>query len=308
MFLSGLLFAGAAFGAQSSNFLVDENFTAQVKHATLHEDKPLSCPMRVFTTLTIRLPGPLEGLAGIGFVSDAEKKKGDYSLSYAEGRNFLSIAPRHESAPPRNLNIILDGKTYVLIPRVTNNSSEALMSLILTKDERPLPSDSSASMEAPSSAFKKRSVLANSKIKSPAPAQLLGLIDALKLLATVEGQEKTKLVKLMKHLDAEFNLNQKTDFGTYMISVNNVVRHKEIDALGLELTIQNLKKDPLIISPESFSVRVGDYVFDQSMSDAPSVIEPYATSKAYVVICGNGEGGLNWLSVGNLFTMSVDLQ
>ena len=293
----------------TGSFLVSLSLCAQqVKRAYLDDSKPLFCPIGASATLTIQFPAPLESVVGMGFVSDTEQKKGDYSLYYEEGRTFLSIAPRNENAPPRNLNIIFGGKTYVLVPFITNNPAAAWMSLVLSQVEHTPEVIESKAKLSTANLVKKRSVPLLSTIKDPSPAQLLGLIDSLKLLSTVEGAEQERIITLMKHLEVAVELNQQSHFGTHIIAIDKVVRHKNIDALGLEISLQNLSDKPLYISPESFSVRVGEQLFQQSMSDAPTTLAGHETQKAYLVICGNGVGGSNWLSTNNRFIVSVDTE
>ncbi len=267
----------------------------------LKGEEPISMPLSAYTTITITFPGELEGISGAGFTTDYSKKPGDYVLEYVQGARHLSIIPVSNEVPPRNLNVVYGGNTYVFIPYIASKVEDSWLALNLY--EKPVLKEANRSNE-----IKRLKGTPNNKFEQATPARLLGMIDSLKLISGTKDFSKQKeLVKLMDHLECNLMMDQKMHYGDYILSIDKVIRNKKIDALCFEVSIQNLTSKALYINPESFSVRVGSSLYNQVLSDVSVDLKGLKTQKGYFVIVGNGGGQANWLSVNNRFQASMDI-
>jgi len=62
---------------------------------------------------------------------------------------------------------------------------------------------------------------------------------------------------------------------------------------------------PLIYQPDSFTLRAGDRLYPQSVSDADGAVPPKSRSIVYFAVTGTPDGGRNELSLKNPFTVLV---
>lgn len=277
-------------------------FGQLIEQRYLRQDEPISIPMSPYTTTTLSFPGELDGISGAGFTSDYEKKKGDYLLEYTPGNFHLSIIPLAEDVPPRNLNIIYQGKTFVFVPFIAKRAKDSWVALNLLNPIRLRPEKNETKRP-----FGKAKVKPLPEFETASPARLVGLIDSAKLLSSTRPGEQSQLLGLMEHIEANLMPNQRMHYGAYAISIDKVLRHNKIDALCFEVSIKNLGNKRLFINPESFTVRVGASVYNQVLSDVEVKIDPTKSVKGYFVIIGNGAGNPNWLSPNNRFQVSLDL-
>jgi hypothetical protein len=286
------------------NLLAGPAWGQLIEQRYLLEDEPISVPMSPYTTTTLSFPSELEGISGAGFTSDYEKKKGDYLLEYASGTSYLSIIPLAEDVPPRNLNIIYNGKTFVFVPFIAKRARESWVALNLVT--RPVKNEKKGENKEVRP-FVKSKTKPLSDLEKASPSRLIGLMDSTKLLSATRPEERSRLLKLMPHIEANLMPNQRMHYGAYAVSIDKVIRHGKIDALCFEISVKNLSSRDLLINPESFSVRVGASVFSQVLSDIDPKIAPQKSAKGYFVIIGNGAGKPNWLSPSNRFQVSLDL-
>jgi len=273
-----------------------------IEQRYLRADEPISVPVSPYTTTTLNFPGELDGISGAGFTADYEKKKGDYLLEYAPGASHLSIIPLGEEVPPRNLNIIYQGKTFVFVPFIAKKARDSWVALNLLS--RPKKKMDSRGNKRPLSKLK---VKPASQFEKASPARLVGLMDSTKLISATRPEEQQQLLELMPHIEANLMPNQRMHYGSYAISIDKVIRHNKIDALCFEVSIKNLGAREFLINPESFTVRAGASVYAQVLSDVEPSIEPQSSVKGYFIIIGNGAGKPNWLSPNNSFQVSLDV-
>ena len=77
------------------------------------------------------------------------------------------------------------------------------------------------------------------------------------------------------------------------------------DTLVFRLVITNRIDAPLIYQPDSFTLRAGDRLYPQSVSDADGTVPPKGQSIVYFAVSGTPDGGRNELSLRNAFTVLV---
>ena len=70
--------------------------------------------------------------------------------------------------------------------------------------------------------------------------------------------------------------------------------------------ITNETGAPLIYQPDSFTLRAGNRLYPQSISDASGTVSPKGQSIVYFAVTGTPDGGRNNLSLKNQFTVLVN--
>ena len=96
------------------------------------------------------------------------------------------------------------------------------------------------------------------------------------------------------------------DFNDYEIRVEEVFRFNPEDTLVFHLLLKNKADAPIHYRPDSFSLRVGNRLYPQSISDAAGLIPPKSEVTAYFAVTGTPDGERNELSLKNDFTVLVD--
>jgi len=95
------------------------------------------------------------------------------------------------------------------------------------------------------------------------------------------------------------------DYGDFEVRLEEILRFNVEDTLVFRISLRNKTKQEIDYYPEEFSVRVGEQVYSQSISDASGVMHPMRDSVAYFAITGTPTGGRNDLSIKNEFTILV---
>lgn len=97
----------------------------QIKEIELNPDVQHVIYSHPARTTTLQFPYPIEGVDGMGFVFDPVTQAGEYMISHTAGSTFLSIVPIDGNAPPRNLNIIVNGMVIAVAPAITASPTDA---------------------------------------------------------------------------------------------------------------------------------------------------------------------------------------
>ena len=96
-----------------------------------------------------------------------------------------------------------------------------------------------------------------------------------------------------------------SDFNDYEIQIEEAFRFNAEDTLVFRLAITNKIDAPLIYQPDSFTLRAGNRLYPQSISDADGTVPPKGRSIVYFAVTGTPDGGRNELSLRNAFTVLV---
>jgi hypothetical protein len=96
-----------------------------------------------------------------------------------------------------------------------------------------------------------------------------------------------------------------SDFNDYQIQIEEAFRFNAEDTLVFRLVITNRVDAPLIYQPDSFTLRAGDRLYPQSISDADGIVPPNGRSIVYFAVSGSPDGGRNELSLRNAFTVLI---
>ena len=94
-----------------------------------------------------------------------------------------------------------------------------------------------------------------------------------------------------------------TNSGANGIEVNlkRVIRDDGLDSLGFEIQLANRTDKDFFYDPEGFGVRVGNDVYQQSVSDAGGLIPAGKAQTAFFIVTGSATGTRNDLAVTNKF-------
>ena len=136
------------------------------------------------------------------------------------------------------------------------------------------------------------------------PLKLLSLLDKAKAFPLLKAQQPEIVA------DVGFTTYDGkplvSDFNDYQIQIEAAFRFNAEDTLVFRATITNATDTPLIYQPDSFSLRAGNRLYPQSISDASGMVPPKGKSIVYFAVTGTPDGGRNDLSLKNQFTVLVN--
>ncbi len=248
-----------------------------IQRVTLDERTVVTVPVATNHVTTISFPGPIAAIDAVGVTADG-KTLGQFQLAHTKGSSFVSIRALARKAAT-NLNIRWNKRTYVfeVVESDTPVLALNLEDQAATETVQPTP--------------------------LVTPARLLALLDKAKAFQLLKKQHSEAVG------DAEARTfgdePQVTDLNDYEIQVEEVIRFNVEDTLVFHVVLRNKSDREIRYLPESFTVRVGNRLYYQSISDAPGVLPPNAASTVYFAITGTPDGGRNELSLKNDFAVLV---
>jgi hypothetical protein len=250
-----------------------------IQQMLLDDHTVVTVPVATNRVTTISFPGPIEAIDGAGFTVDG-KTPAQFQLAHTKGSAFLSVRALVPQASA-NLNIRWRGDTYVF---ELTQSDAPVLSLILKSPPHAITSNS---------------------IHRPdvSPIKLLSLLDKAKAFTLLKTQQPESVA------DVGFTTyNGKplaSDFNDYQIQIEEAFRFNNEDTLVFRVAITNETDQPLIYQPDSFTLRAGNRLYPQSVSDASGTVPPDGRSIAYFAVTGTPDGGRNDLSLKNHFMVLV---
>ena len=248
-----------------------------IQRVVLDDSAVVTVPVAANRVTTISFPGPITAIDGAGVTADG-KTPGQFQLAYTKGSSFLSVRALSTNAES-NLNIRWNKRTYVfeLI------ESEAPV-LSLNMEDGP-----AAERVEPAPDF--------------TPAKLLALLDKAKAFPLLKSQQPDAVAGAEARTFGD--KPQISDFNDYEIRIEEIIRFNPEDTLVFHIILRNKSDKEILYRPESFTVRVGNRLYYQSISDAPGVLPAKASSEVYFAITGTPDGGRNELSLKNDFTVLI---
>lgn len=249
-----------------------------IQRVMLDERVVVTVPVATNRVTTISFPGPLAAIDAVGVTADG-KTPGQFQLAHTKGSSFLSVRALARKAAT-NLNIRWNKRTYVFE---------------LVESDTPVLALN----------LEDRTTAAQNFQPAPqvTPTRLLALLDKAKAFPLLKKQHREEVA------DAEARTfgdkPQVTDFNDYEIRIEEVFRFNAEDTLIFHVTLGNKSGSEIRYLPESFSVRVGNRLYYQSISDAPGVLPARMVSTVYFAITGTPDGGRNEISLKNDFSVFV---
>ena len=249
-----------------------------IQSALLDERAMYSVPIATNRVTTITFPGPIAAIDAAGVSSDP-KISGLFQLAHSKGASFFSVRALSPSASA-NVNVRWGKHTYVF---ELVESPKPILSLILeAKATGP------GVQPAP----------------TLGPTRLLALLDKAKAFPLLKRQHP----EAVAHVDfATFaDPPQVTDLNDYEIRIEEAFRFNPEDTLVFHLRLRNKTNTPVRYRPESFSLRVGNRLYPQSISEASGIVPPKEETLASFAVTGTPDGARNELSLNNDFTVLVE--
>jgi hypothetical protein len=258
----------------------DDNLSSKVVRLTLSQDEPAEIRLGTHGITTIEFPEKIEALDGFGFSSSPVPDGPDlFQISFNKGTNFLSLKAVRTGVEG-NLTVVLGGKVYALYCK---EETDPCFVVIFRQSEGGRSGE--ATGRTPQQTGKQAS-----------PARLLGFLDKIKAFPTL----KVSAPEVYQNMDvAEPNTNS----GANGIEVNlkRVIRDDALDSLGFEIQLANRTDRDFFYDPEGFEVRVGNDVYQQSVSDAGGLVPSGKAQTVFFIVTGSATGARNDLAVTNKF-------
>jgi hypothetical protein len=246
----------------------------QVKELDLDHHVVYTIPVSGSRVTTISFPGPIAAIDAAAVTIDA-KHGGSFHLAHTKGSYFFSVRSLVKEAVT-NVNVRWNNKTYVL---ELQESRTPLLSVIFRK-----VSDAGRTPAGPLT-----------------PGRLLGLLDKAKAYQLLSTHHPEAVEKIDYR-----NFGDKPsvmEFGDFEVRLEEVFRFEPEDTLVFHVTLRNKTDKAIDYDARGFSVRIGERLFFQSISDASGTMPPKSDSPAYFAITGTADGGRNELSLKNEFTV-----
>jgi hypothetical protein len=252
----------------------------QIVKDLLDENVSIVVPVATNRVTTISFPSGITAIDGAGITVDG-KTPGLFQLAHAKGSAFLSVRALASKASA-NLNIRWNDHTYVF---ELTESDQPVLSLNL---EAPPTPEAAGIGQAP----------------EVSPIKLLALLDKAKAFPLLKAQQPETVAGVdFTTYDGKPLVS---DFNDYQIQIEEAFRFNAEDTLVFRLVITNRVNAPLIYQPDSFTLRAGDRLYPQSISDADGIVPPNGRSIVYFAVSGTPDGGRNELSLRNAFTVLVN--
>ena len=252
----------------------------QIVKDLLDENVSIVVPVATNRVTTISFPSGITAIDGAGITVDG-KTPGLFQLAHAKGSAFLSVRALAPKASA-NLNIRWNDHTYVF---ELTESDQPVLSLNL---EAPPTPEAAGIGQAP----------------EVSPIKLLALLDKAKAFPLLKAQQPETVAGVdFTTYDGKPLVS---DFDDYQIQIEEAFRFNAEDTLVFRLIITNRIDAPLIYQPDSFTLRAGDRLYPQSISDADGIVPPNGRSIVYFAVSGTPDGGRNELSLRNAFTVLVN--
>lgn len=249
-----------------------------IESAQLDDRVVYTVPVATNRVTTISFPGPIAAIDAAGVTADP-KMAGQFQIAHTKGSAFFSIRALAEKASA-NVNVRWGKNTYVF---QLEESSQPVLSLIL--ETKPT---GGAVKPAP----------------NVSPTRLLALLDKSKAFPLLKQQHPEAVAGV------DFATFEKqpsvSDLNDYEIRIEEAFRFNAEDTVVFHLLLKNKTDAPIHYRPDSFSLRVGNRVYSQSISDAAGLIPPKSEATAYFAVTGTPDGGRNELSLKNDFTVLVE--
>jgi hypothetical protein len=244
----------------------------RVQDFTLDDHTVYAVPVSGARVTTISFPSPIAAIDGALVTLDG-KTPGLFQIAHTKGTAYLSVRALAKEATT-NLNVRWNNRTYAF---ELHESAEPWYSVVLqSKPEK------------------------TNRIVGPlTPPKLLGLLDKAKAFALLRTQEPDAVAGVEYRDLREQPLV--SDCGDYEVRLTEAFRFPDNDTVVFHLVIANRGDSALEHTPERLEVRVGDRVFNPSLTDLVSTIAPHESTIGYVVVSG-GPNGRNDLSLKNDFT------
>lgn len=258
--------AQVAFGSQ------------QVRQYPLDEFQVFEIPVSCDRVTTVSFPGPIQAIDAANVTTDG-RVPGLFQISHVKGAYFFSVRAIAKKAVT-NLNVRWNDKTYAI---ELHESEDPYYSVIFAYH------DDAVTPPVP---------------VAVTPERLLALLDKAKAFPLLKAFHP-EAVEDVEYANYSKN-SQIMDYHRYAVQINEAFRFNPEDTLVFRVTLTNETDQILRYSPDGFSLRVGDRIYPQSISDAAGAIPPCGSASAYFAVTGTPDGGRNDISLKNSFIVILN--
>jgi hypothetical protein len=250
-----------------------------IQQVMLDDRTAVTVPVATNRVTTICFPSGITAIDGAGVTVDS-KTPGLFQLAHTKGSAFLSVRALFPKASA-NLNIRWNDHTYVF---ELAECGQPVLALNLLAP--PTPEEEGVG-HAP----------------AVSPLKLLALLDKARAFPLLKAQQPESVANVdFTTYDGKPLVS---DFNDYQIQIEQAFRFNPEDTLVFRVAITNETAAPLIYQPSSFTLRTGNRLYPQSISDADGTVPPNGRSIVYFAVSGTPDGGRNELSLKNAFTVLV---
>lgn len=250
----------------------------RIQELELDEHSVYTVPVAFSRVTTISFPGPISAIDGALVTVDG-KSQGLFQLAHKAGSYFFSLRSLVKGATT-NVNVRWKNKTFVL---ELQDSPTPVLSLIFNDPvEAGHPALGSA----------------------VTPSRLLGLLDKAKAYPLLKANhpEAVEQVDYVSYGEKPKVMN----YNEFEIRIEEAFRFDLQDTLVFRVVLRNKTDKEVLYTPQGFSVRVGERLYFQSISDASGVMPPKSDTPAYFAVTGTPTGGRNDISLKNEFTVLLN--
>jgi hypothetical protein len=250
----------------------------QIQEHELDEHSVCAVPVSFTRVTTVSFPGPISAIDAALVTTDG-KTAGLFQLAHKPGSYFFSVRSLVKGATT-NVNVRWNNKTYVL---ELQDSTTPQLSVIFKYP-----------VETGKSSVAKRLVT---------PGSLVGLLDKAKAYPVLKASHP----EAVEQVDyVTYGAKPRVmDYNDFEVRLEEVFRFDPQDTLVFRIVLRNKTDKEIRYQPQGFSLRVGERLYSQSISDASGVMPPKSDTPAYFAITGTPTGGRNDVSTKNEFTVIV---
>ncbi len=248
-----------------------------IKEFSLDDHMVYTVPVSGTRVTTISFPGPISAIDAAQVTVDG-KAPANFQIAHTKGSHFFSVRALAKKAVT-NVNVRWNNRTYVL---ELVESEEPLYSVIFQVADEPRKPERVA----------------------VTPNRLLALLDKAKAYPLLKAHHPEAVAQV-----EYINYTQKPrvmDYKNYDVQIDEAFRFNPEDTVVFRVLLRNKTDEPLQYNSDGFSLRVGERVYPQSISDASGAIPPKGETPAYFAVTGTPNGGRNDISLKNDFIVVID--
>lgn len=248
-----------------------------IKEFSLDDRMVYTIPVSGTRVTTISFPGVISAIDAAQVTVDG-KSPANFQIAHTKGSHFFSVRALAKKSVT-NVNVRWNNKTYVL---ELVESDEPLYSVIFQIADEPRKPERIA----------------------VTPNRLIALLDRAKAFPLLK-EHHPEAVAQVEHINYAHK-PRVMDYKSYEVQIDEAFRFNPEDTLVFRVLLRNKTDQPLQYRPDGFSLRVGERVYPQSISDASGTVPPRAEMPAYFSVTGTPNGGRNDISLKNEFIVVVD--
>ena len=249
-----------------------------IKEFILDDRSVFAIPVSGNRVTTISFPGPISAIDAAQVTVDG-KNPGLFQIAHSKGSHFLSVRALARKSTT-NVNIRWNNKTYVI---ELVESEEPLYSVIFQ-----FPADKPGKNER----------------VAVTPNRLLALLDKAKAYPLLKQNHPEAVAQVEYASYAQ--KPQVMDYKDYEVRIEEAFRFNPEDTLVFRILLRNKTDHPFQYKPDGFSLRVGERVYPQAISDASGTIPAKGETPAYFTVTGTPNGGRNDISLKNEFIVVLE--